>query len=276
VAIERSALVKRRLAAFRNYHGVDEMPLAVLSGQLDLRTSKDGAAAIIEHAHKLVEMTEVDLGLVVIETVSRALAGGDENSPKDMGALVGNLAQIQERTNAHVAISHHIPADGSQRLRGHGALLGACDTTIKVENLGEIRAASVDKVNDGPEGERVAFKIEGVELHFDPETNVHTTAPVVIPSDGIPIIQPAGPKLTANQQTVLNILHDAGREGLEQEEWFDKAKKSWASERAVQRLSTTSGRHSKTRGSSMNTQAGGILRFRAFQYESRFTYGCLK
>ncbi|MGH6865569.1 MAG: AAA family ATPase [Methyloceanibacter sp.] len=224
VALERAALVKRRLAAFRNYHGVEDIPLAVLSGQYDLRSSREGAERIIDHAKRLADITEVPLSLVFIDTVSRALAGGDENSPKDMGALVGNLALIQERASAHVSALHHIPADGSQRLRGHGALLGACDTTIKVESLNDYRSATVDKVNDGPEGERVTFKLESVELHYDPDTENRTTAPVVIPVEASALSAPKGPNLTANQRSMLNILEEAGRGGLSQEEWFELAR----------------------------------------------------
>ena len=108
VAIERAALVKRRLAAFREHHTVSEIPLAVVSGQVDLRTSQESAEEIIEYARRIGEIGEVPTSLILIDTVSRALAGGDENSPKDMGSLVGNLAHIQEQTGAHVAALHHI------------------------------------------------------------------------------------------------------------------------------------------------------------------------
>ena len=96
VAIERAALVKCRLAAFREHHTVDEIPLAVVTGHADLRTSRNSAEEIIEYAHRLGELGEVPTTLILIDTVSRALAGGDENSPKDMGSLVGNLSHIQE------------------------------------------------------------------------------------------------------------------------------------------------------------------------------------
>jgi energy-coupling factor transporter ATP-binding protein EcfA2 len=219
VAIERAALVKRRLAAFREHHMVSEIPLAVVSGQVDLRTSQESAEEIIEYARRIGEIGEVPTSLILIDTVSRALAGGDENSPKDMGSLVGNLAHIQEQTGAHVAALHHIPADGTQRLRGHGALLGACDTTIKVESLNGCRAGTVDKVNDGPDGERVAFELKTVELHFDPETNTTTTAPVVIPADA-PTIISSGPNLSPNQRSALNLLGDS--KGIPQEELFER------------------------------------------------------
>jgi hypothetical protein len=142
------------------------------------------------------------------------LAGGDENSPKHMGSLVGNLAHIQEQTGAH---------DGTQRLRGHGALLGACDTTIRVESFDSYRIGSVDKVNDGPEGETVTFALQSVELHHDPETNITTTAPVVIEAEA-PTMTARGPKLTPNQNSLLNLLRDAGSAGLSHDDWFEAAK----------------------------------------------------
>jgi hypothetical protein len=224
VAIERSALVKRRLAAFREHHAVNEIPLAVVSGHADLRTSQDSANEIIELARRIADIGEVPTSLILIDTVSRALAGGDENSPKDMGSLVGNLAHIQERTGAHVSAVHHIPADGTQRLRGHGALLGACDTTIKVERFETYRTATVDKVNDGPEGERATFTLESIELHVDAETGKVTTAPVLIPAEAPAVSESKRSNLTPNQSSMLTLLQEAGNAGLDQSDWDEKAR----------------------------------------------------
>jgi len=92
--------------------------------------------------------------------------------------------------------------------RGHGALLGACDTTIKVESLAACRTATVDKANDGPDDQKVAFDLKSVELHFDAETDTHTTRPVVIRAES-PVNIPRGPTLTPNQTTMLNLIGDA-------------------------------------------------------------------
>ena len=235
VAVERVSLVKRRFAAFRNHHGVEDIPLAVMSGCIDLRTSTKGADAIIENVKRLEDITKVGSALINIDTVSRSLAGGDENSPKDMGSLVGNLARIQDATGSHVSVLHHIPADGTQRLRGHGALVGACDTTVKVERIGQCRAATIDKVNDGPEGEREAFDLHSVDLHHDEETATTTTAPVVIRAEAAATSSPTGPRLTPNQQTMFAVLKSAGKP-LATDEWTDAARdaglatkrKAWA------------------------------------------------
>jgi hypothetical protein len=227
VAAERAAVAKRRYAAFREHHGIDSLPLAITSKSVNLCSSFDDAKAIVEACKRLEDAKSLGVGLLSIETVNRILSGGDENSPKDMGALVDKLAFLQEQTGATVEIVHHIPADGTQRLRGHGALLGACDTTLRVEKTGGVRACTVDKSNDGPEGERFCFDLISVELHRDAATGLVTTAPVVIPVEAPIVTNGAGkPNLTANQNSMLNILADAGSSGLSLDEWNAEARAS--------------------------------------------------
>jgi hypothetical protein len=175
VALERKQLVIRRAIAFRERHQVADAPFAIVGGMYDLRNPASVAELLLA-ADQIMEETGEELTLIVIDTISRALCGGDENSPKDMGAIVATTSRLQTETKAHVLWVHHMPQD-AERLRGHGALLGAMDTTVHVEKLGEVRTATVVKANDSEEGEQVAFKLEGVTIA--PET----TAPVVAPVD---------------------------------------------------------------------------------------------
>ncbi|MFG1188726.1 AAA family ATPase [Xanthobacter flavus] len=208
VAAERAALVQRRLTAFGRQNDVADMPLAIVSGAIDLRSSRVQAHEIIDHARMLREEAG-SLQLIVIDTVSRALAGGDENSPKDMGAFVGNATLIQESTGAHLLLIHHIPADGTQRLRGHGALLGAVDCTIGVEKSAEARSATLDKSNDVPGDVRLGFTLESVTLHTDRETGEATTAPVVVPSHAAPSAARSQGRLSTSAILALRALHEA-------------------------------------------------------------------
>jgi hypothetical protein len=185
LAAERADLVKRRLAAWRRHHSLSAkqaaaVPLAVVDGVIDLHSSSAVVDEIITMAATLAAGMAQDPALIVVDTLSRTMAGGDENSSADMGKLVANLHRLQIETSAHVMIIHHTPQDGAKRMRGHGALLGACDTTIAVERGHELRTATVDKANDSPEGERIAFTLESVELRRD--EGDPTTAPVVVPA----------------------------------------------------------------------------------------------
>ena len=192
IAAERAALVERRMAASRLHHGINNIPLGIVAKSIDLRSDRKDADSVIECCERLQKSFGHDPRLVIIDTVSRVLAGGDENAPRDMGHLVANLAHIQEGTGAHVQVIHHVP-QGQLRLRGHGSLLGSMDTTVSLEksSSGSV-TATIDKNNDGPEGPAIAFRLAGVELYRDPETGETTTAPVVIPSEIVP--QQAGRK----------------------------------------------------------------------------------
>lgn len=219
IALERKKLVERRAIAFRIKHQLEDLPFAIAGGVYDFRNPAT-AAQVSDICREVERQTGEFVVLIIVDTVSRALAGGDENGPKDMGALVTTTAKLQElNTKAHVLLIHHIPHDG-ERMRGHGALLGAVDTTVAVVNTGRVRTAKVVKANDSEEGEGVSFTVEGVEISLD-----GTTAAVAVPADA-PAPAMAEPKLKPNQRTMFAILHDAGSAGLLTEEWNAKAKEA--------------------------------------------------
>jgi AAA domain len=204
VALERKKPVERRAIAFRERHAIEDVPFALVGGVFDLRSGQ-AVTSLVEIVRQVEAETGEDVVLIVIDTISRAMCGGDENSPKDMGAIVAATSKLQTETKAHVLWIHHMPQDGAERLRGHGALLGAMDTTVHVEKLSDnIRTATVIKANDSEEGERVAFSLESVTI--GPET----TAPVVVAEDADkahPV--KAGRTLSPRDKLALNALAEA-------------------------------------------------------------------
>lgn len=208
IAAERASLVKRRFAAWRKFHNIDDIPLGVLDGTIDLRSSKDTTEEIIAHARDMREKTSVPVKFIVIDTTSRALNGGDENSSKDTGALVANVEAIRTEAAVYIMLVHHIPIAGKLRLRGHSSLLGAVDTTIAVEAQTGGRTATVDKVNDGPEGEAVSFSLESVEISVAEEGKA-TTAPVVVGIDPIASQPKSKQRPTDKARLALSALDEA-------------------------------------------------------------------
>jgi hypothetical protein len=224
LAVERAGLVFRRFAAFRKHHSVPNLPLLIAPGEIDLRTGRRGADTVISYAKQMEQQTGLPTKLIVGDTASRLLAGGDENSPKEMGSFINNVAYIQQETSSHIALVHHVPHEQQKRMRGHGSLLAACDTTICVEGSGGTRFATIVKNNDGDEGKQIAFKLAGVELGRDPETDAATTAPVVVTAVGN--INKSAPeqRLRPNQSTMYAILRDAAASGLTTEQWNERAR----------------------------------------------------
>jgi hypothetical protein len=84
--------------------------------------------------------------------------------------------------------------------------------------------ATLDKSNDAIEGVEVSFRFHTVELSRD-EDGTSTTAPVIVPAETPAQVQTTSrPRITANQQSMLNILDDAVPHGLTLEEWNKKAR----------------------------------------------------
>jgi AAA domain len=85
--LERRKLVERRAIAFREKRGVQDLPFAIIGGVPDFRDRRT-AKHIIDVVRQIEALTGEQVVLIVIDTLSRALCGGDENSSKDMGAIV--------------------------------------------------------------------------------------------------------------------------------------------------------------------------------------------
>jgi hypothetical protein len=211
VAAERAKLVERRCAAFKKHYCLTDLPFVIVSGQIDLRSSRETVDEVMEWAKEVEAEFGLSVVLIVVDTVSRALNGGDENSPKDMGLLIANITALQEASTAHIGLVHHNPI-GELRLRGHSSLLGALDTTISVEKVGDTRYAKIEKDNDGNEDGAFHFKLESVHLFTDEDGN-ETHAPVVKPLEGRPANPTGRRRLSDRDQLALNALADLCADG---------------------------------------------------------------
>jgi hypothetical protein len=210
VALERHAVVARRALAFGMHHAVidDALPFATVRGPIDFR-EPETALRVVATVEDLAMRYSCKPALIVVDTVSRALCGGDENSPKDMGLLVANMSRIQAGTRVHLMLTHHQPADGKERMRGHGALVGAVDLTAHVGKAAAGRFAEVVKSSDLEEGRRIAFTLKSITIGQD-EHGEAVTAPVVI-EDQAPTAatRRSSPSLTGAAKVALNALREA-------------------------------------------------------------------
>lgn len=114
-------------------------------------------------------------GLLVIDTLSRALAGGDENSPVDMGALVRNMDRLRAAApGMHVLFIHHTGKDQARGARGHSLLRAAVDTEIEVSD----GVVTVTKQRDLDKAWSGAFKLDVHTLGEDEDGDVITSCTV--------------------------------------------------------------------------------------------------
>jgi RecA-family ATPase len=123
LAPEGGHSVHLRFHAWCRYHDVDpsdDLPFRTVPVRIDLCTSDADLAEIIAN----IRAAEQQLGacvLVVVDTVSRALAGADENTSDAMGCFIVNCDRLREEIGATVLAVHHTPRGGNHAARLHGA-----------------------------------------------------------------------------------------------------------------------------------------------------------
>jgi RecA-family ATPase len=174
---------------------------------LHLDGDVDGLVATVRHAES--ESGE-KIGLIVVDTLARALAGGSENNPEDMGALILNADRLRHETGAAVVLIHHAGKDASRGARGHSSLKGAVDTEILVEGADGRHTSTVTKQRDLPSGQVFAFELEQQVLGHDDEGDPFTACIVKHQEDQT---QTARHRPRSKQQLlILNALEGRQRE----------------------------------------------------------------
>jgi KaiC/GvpD/RAD55 family RecA-like ATPase len=202
--------IGRRLQAFELEHsaGLEETRLFIYPGAADLLDPETDVGAVLDELRRL---DPVDL--VVIDTLSRVLVGGNENAAEDMGRLVMNVDRIRAETGAHVLIVHHTGKDKDRGARGHSLLRAAVDTEIAVshseKNGGNI---IVTKQRDHDVGDPFSFRLKSVELGVDDDGERITSCVAVQTeySAGLQTRKLSGQRKRALDQ-LRNLVIDEGK-----------------------------------------------------------------
>jgi hypothetical protein len=163
IAAEGQNGIRKRIEAFRQQHDLKNAapPFALIPTSVDLLNPDADTTPLIMKVKAAAERFPVKL--VVVDTLARAMAGGNENASDDMGAFIRNIDRIRQETGAHVLIVHHCGKDTAKGARGHSSLRAATDTEIELTSDGDtgIKTACIKKQKDGEEGIQFAFRLEG-------------------------------------------------------------------------------------------------------------------
>lgn len=134
VAAEGGRRFKRRLQAILKHQPTEgHIPFELIDEAIDLRSDDAHMKALIAICNDIKNVE-----LIVIDTLSRALSGGDENSSVDMGKLVSTLDIIRQKTGAHLMVVHHSGKDQARGARGHSLLRAATDTELELSDQKEL------------------------------------------------------------------------------------------------------------------------------------------
>ncbi len=81
----------------------------------------------------------VEIRMVVVDTISQATLGADENSGKDMGAVIEGMKYIRDKLGCFVLGVHHMGKDEARGARGWSGLAAAADMEMRVSGKMEKR-----------------------------------------------------------------------------------------------------------------------------------------
>lgn len=165
VAAEGASGYIQRMKAIAEHQGINEKEMpGVITDAPNLREASDAA----DIARRVLDWAAGrKVSLVIVDTLSAAAAGSNENSGEDMGAIVAHCKLLHKKTGATVLVVHHSGKDESRGARGWSGLRAAADTEIEVSRNGDIRGMSISKMKDGTDGLQFGFKLKTVTLGID-------------------------------------------------------------------------------------------------------------
>lgn len=191
VALEAGRGFRKRMKAYQRFHAVEgDVPFVALTRRLDLFASETDITDLIDEVKGIVEMFDVPLRLVVLDTWSAGTRGANENSGEDVGKVLGRVYRLRDEVDAAVAIVHHKPKGGATP-RGHGSLTGDLETTIEIvrtdkrdDDNREIRRARITKQREGEDGVAWEFVLRAVTVGYDSDGDPITACVVTGPNGG--------------------------------------------------------------------------------------------
>ena len=164
VAAEGAFGIRNRIAAYKQHYEIeDTIPLTILPSTVNMLDTK----ADVEKLIRTIQYKAQELGnisLIVLDTLARVMAGGNENAAEDMGMLVINCDRISQTTGAHVCLVHHSGKDESKGSRGSSSLRAACSTEIEIKKSGDVSIATVTKQREMEIDGVFAFSLDVIDI----------------------------------------------------------------------------------------------------------------
>jgi hypothetical protein len=226
---ERGDLIKKRIWAQCQRDGIENAPIAIAEPLNDLM-NEACVNQIIGTILAAEDKFGLEVGLGAFDTVNKGIArgGGDEDKARDQNRAWGNLRRVHEGMaryhGVHLAGIGHTGKDESRGARGSNAGRGDNDVELQVRD-GAIKSVEISKANELPEGPLMRFRMEPHDtgLKDDEGESVEVWIPATDKMDPAPAVKREA-RPTRNQQTMFDMLLDAGAAGLTVDEWNERAR----------------------------------------------------
>jgi hypothetical protein len=201
IAAEGGAGMGSRISAFDNKHGVDSDSVGfhLLPEAINLVDP----ATDIPDLHETLD--EVQPNMIVVDTLARSFAGGDENSTKDMNQFIDNCGKLQVRYQCLVIIIHHTGKDVERGARGSSAFKAALDSEFSVKRIEGTEHISfvTSKQKDAPEARPLHLRLAKVEVANEATGQIETSCVLMLDET---IFAGRRQKLGDKQRAILTLF----------------------------------------------------------------------
>lgn len=186
----------------------------------DIRRDVDDLAAVVAQG-----------AVIFIDTQNRAAPDADENSSREMGAILEGAKRLQTLTRGLVVLVTHKAkhAEAGKGPRGHSSQLAAMDAVLEVSRPSkDERTWRVEKAKDAEDGTVHGFRLEVVSLGIDADGDDVSSCVVV------PVESASDERGSVNAPSKLSVVARAAFDEVSREdglahidEWRLAFRKRW-------------------------------------------------
>jgi hypothetical protein len=175
---------------------------------------EESASDVIQLRQAIEDQLQGEVpSLIIIDTLARAFAGGDENTAKDMSVFVRNVDLLRDHFKCTALVVHHSGKVVEKGMRGSNSLQGAVDSEFEVSReVGTKNVClKVRKQKETEEAEDLwlaAKEVSWVSGAFSTERS----SLVLVPMEGEPDKPVA---LNEDQKTAVLVLQRLVEDGSE-------------------------------------------------------------
>lgn len=183
IALEGGKMTQNRIISARDHLDLPtDIPFALVTDPIDLRTPMTDAERLVNTVLQAISeraAANLPVQLVIIDTMSRALNGGNEGA-EDMSALLANVDHVRRKTGVAILFVAHCGKDATKGIRGWSGIRAAIDVEIEISRPDSSPGfvAQVTKERDLPSGDCFSFTLDVVDLGSDQRGKTVTTCVV--------------------------------------------------------------------------------------------------
>lgn len=196
--------LRQRIRAWEEHYNTTVSDLAFVPRAIRLLTPEDVNLLI----SNILALPEKPVA-VFIDTLARAMTGGDENSQKDMGILVEAADNIRRATGATVGFAHH--TNRKDDYRGSSAFPGALDAMMSTDTDGDVTTLHCEKMKDWEQFEDITLLAKRVGMSL-----------VLTSGNSVSALYSKAQNLGGDAKEALELLNTMGTLGLTWTDWKDR------------------------------------------------------